>query len=169
MYHDVVLWMLKRDMLVTLHLRIRIVATRDLKLRVKAKRENAKAYRARYGIPRPAVFSRRDTMKGSSNPSFFLHAKPALVLGGRLPSAESIRSEISELDFNFGEGADLQVQSEESDISELDDSNSGWDEEEDHTSSTMIDEPGKATPMQRRWLTAMSDGKDPHIAKRFEQ
>ncbi|KAF5326984.1 hypothetical protein D9619_004812 [Psilocybe cf. subviscida] len=169
MYHDVVLWMLKRDMLVTLHLRIRIVATRDLKLRVKANRENAKAHRARYGPPRPAVFSRRDTLKGSSNPSFFHNAKPALVLGGRLPSAESIRSEISELDFNFGEGADLQVQSEESDISEPDDSNSGWDEEENHTTSTMIDEPGKATPMQRRWLTAMSDGKDPHLAKRFEQ
>jgi hypothetical protein len=61
------------------------------------------------------------------------------------------------------------VQTDESEASEPDDSNSGWDDEEDHTTSTMIDEPGKATPMQRRWLTAMSDGKDPHIAKRFEQ
>lgn len=116
-------------------------------------------------------------MKSSTNPpSFFLHAKPALVHGGRLPSAESIRSEISELDFNFGEGVGLQVQDDDDDdeneedgAEEAEGGNSGWDDEEDHATSTMIDEPGKATPMQRRWLTAMSDGKDAHIAKRFEQ
>lgn len=46
MYHDVVVWMLKRDMLVTLHVRVRIVATRDLKMKVFEARERARARRA---------------------------------------------------------------------------------------------------------------------------
>ena len=33
--------MLKRDVLITLHLRIRVVATRELKLRVRIEREKA--------------------------------------------------------------------------------------------------------------------------------
>lgn len=39
----------------------------------------------------------------------------------------------------------------------------------DHFAASMINDPGRATPKQRRWLTAMSDDVDPRIAKRFEQ
>lgn len=45
---------------------------------------------------------------------------------------------------------------------------SGSDEEESFEGS-MINDPGRATPRQRRWLTAMSEGQELHIAKRFEQ
>ncbi|KIY73207.1 hypothetical protein CYLTODRAFT_342484 [Cylindrobasidium torrendii FP15055 ss-10] len=37
LYHDVVVWMLKHELLVTLHLRVRVVATGELKQRVKNK------------------------------------------------------------------------------------------------------------------------------------
>lgn len=37
LYHDVVVWMLKRELLVTLHLRVRVVATGELKQRVKTR------------------------------------------------------------------------------------------------------------------------------------
>ncbi|KAG2018149.1 hypothetical protein CC2G_007599 [Coprinopsis cinerea AmutBmut pab1-1] len=39
MYHDVVLWMLKRELLITLHLRIRIVVTPEIKQRVWRRRQ----------------------------------------------------------------------------------------------------------------------------------
>ncbi|KAJ2935459.1 hypothetical protein H1R20_g1635, partial [Candolleomyces eurysporus] len=39
----------------------------------------------------------------------------------------------------------------------------------DRFAPSMINDPGRATPRERRWLTAMSDGQEPGIAKRFEQ
>ena len=33
----------------------------------------------------------------------------------------------------------------------------------------MIDNPGQATALQRRWLEAMSEGKDARVRRRFEQ
>jgi len=35
--------------------------------------------------------------------------------------------------------------------------------------ASIISDPARATPLERRWLAAMSDGKDPEIATRFEQ
>ncbi|KAF9565186.1 hypothetical protein CPC08DRAFT_704721 [Agrocybe pediades] len=165
MFHDVVLWMLKRDLLVTLHLRIRIVATSELKRRVQEQRELKKA-QAMSGIggsrPRPDI-------KSSRNPSFLLGSHPQMV-GQRFRSNDSEKSEISELNFDIV-STTLHIDegsASDSSNSEFDEGDSGWDTTEDHTYPSIIDDPGKATPMQRRWLTAMSDGKDPVIAKRFE-
>ncbi|THH00235.1 hypothetical protein EW026_g2293 [Hermanssonia centrifuga] len=47
MYHDVIIWLLKKDLLVTLHLRVRVFATAEIKERVKVKRELAIARRGR--------------------------------------------------------------------------------------------------------------------------
>jgi nitrogen permease regulator 3-like protein len=42
------------------------------------------------------------------------------------------------------------------------------DEDDDNGTSTLTD-PGRATPLQRRWLQAMSEGKDELVARRFDQ
>ncbi|KAJ4475492.1 nitrogen permease regulator of amino acid transport activity 3-domain-containing protein [Lentinula aciculospora] len=47
LYHHVVSWMLKRDLIIVLHLRIRIVATPAVKALVKAQRDNANARRSK--------------------------------------------------------------------------------------------------------------------------
>ncbi|KAI0767975.1 nitrogen permease regulator of amino acid transport activity 3-domain-containing protein [Irpex lacteus] len=47
LYHEVVLWMLKRDLLITLHLRIRVFATPVLKEKVRMRRELALARHGR--------------------------------------------------------------------------------------------------------------------------
>ena len=39
LYHEVIIWMLKRDLLITLHLRVRVFATPALKERVRIRRE----------------------------------------------------------------------------------------------------------------------------------
>ena len=178
MYHDVILWMLKRNIIVTLHLRIRLVATSDLKARVKDER-NRKMKRN---------FSRRDHRSNlrstslddsavnveelspntlSKNATFFVSPKA----GRRFArSRDSDRSDISALDFRGADEAEEdKLESEVYSNSEPDEEDSGWDTTEDHVGPSMIDDPGKATPMQRRWLSAMSEGKAFAIARRFEK
>ncbi|KAJ3516543.1 hypothetical protein NLJ89_g1047 [Agrocybe chaxingu] len=175
MYHDVVQWMLKRDMLITLHLRIRVVATRELKLRVKSERDLKLSRQYGKGhLSRSRLKSSRSTDHEDGQPS--TRARGSRIFPGNSPTApltfsrrvssnESGRSDISEL--NFPE--DSVLAEEESDSnSEVDEEDSGWDTTEDHMWPGIINDPGKATPMQRRWLSAMSDGKESDIARRFE-
>lgn len=174
MYHDVVLWMLKRDMLITLHLRIRIVATLELKRRVKEQRESKMTRKSGKISPVGRIHSDSDEDAYSSNDlntttSLFPARKP-LQFSRRISSNESGRSEISELNFQEEDIIDrLDIPNDSvSSNSEPDEDDSGWDTTEDHLGPSMINDPGKATPMQRRWLSAMSDGIEPAIAKRFE-
>lgn len=177
MYHDAILWMLKRDMIVALHLRVRLVATSDLKARVKDERNR-----------KMRNFSRRDRRSNlrstsqddsnvnaaelspnthSKNATFFLSPKTARRFDR---SKDSDRSGISALDFRGADETEEDIPESEVDSnSELDEEDSGWDTTEDHVGPSMIDDPGKATPMQRRWLSAMSEGKAFAIASRFEK
>jgi len=52
---------------------------------------------------------------------------------------------------------------------EEEDEHMHWDNRENYLLPTMIHDPGRATPLQRRWLSAMSEGKDASVARRFEQ
>lgn len=189
MYHDVVLWMLKRNMLITLHLRIRIVVTQDLKFRVKNERESYMTQRSALGQTpsshnssshkgkTPILDTDKSSLSTSGSakyPTFFFSPKTAHQISRRVSSIDSEKSGISELDFDAAEQQQLQqprhqVILSDSSNSEIDEDDSGWDTTEDHLWSSVITDPGKATPMQRRWLSAMSEGKDPVIAKRFEQ
>ncbi|KAF9485215.1 hypothetical protein BDN70DRAFT_796462 [Pholiota conissans] len=174
-YLDVVHWMLKRNMLITLHLRIRIIATHDLKTRVKNERELYMAQRSGIGGKTPRSHHERSESEwdesekspagSAQQASFFLSPKEARRFARRISSNESGKSEISELDFIGAEAKQAMGYHN----SEVDESDTGWDTMEDHLWPSVINDPGKATPMQRRWLAAMSDGKDPVIAKRFEQ
>jgi hypothetical protein len=174
MYHDVILWMLKRDMVVALHLRVRLVATSDLKARVKDERNRKMRYFARRGHPRST--SQDDSTVNakelspntlSKNSTFFLSPKTARRFAR---SKDSDRSGISALDFRGAdETEEDRPESEVDSNSEPDEEDSGWDTTEDHVGPSMIDDPGKATPMQRRWLCAMSEGKAFAIARRFEK
>lgn len=180
-YYDIVVWMLKRNMLITLHLRIRIVVTQELKARVKNERDALMSQKSVLGQPYNAKSPSEiegeklsiSTAGSAKYPSFLFSPKTAHKFARRISSNDSDKSAISELDFYAGE---LQLQQQQrlnilsdSSNSEVDEDDSGWDTTEDHVWPGVITDPGKATPMQRRWLSAMSDGKDPVIAKRFEQ
>lgn len=185
LYHEVVLWMLKRDMLVTLHLRIRVVATRELKLRVRLQREHSLAKKAKRESRKGRAGSLSDStsrdlnmFKSNSTRSGIswlpLSPKTARRYARREISSDSGRSEISELiidedDTDNHHTFGFEQASDESEAnSEADEEDSGWDTSEDSTWPTMIDDPGRATPLQRRWLAAMSEGKESHIARRFQ-
>lgn len=181
MYHDVVLWMLKRDMLITLHLRIRVVATRRLKIRVRNERERALARRA--GELKDRQYSRlRQELEATEDDYDFDLTLPTaaawLALSPRSSRRQSRRQsnesgQHGQIDIETMDGLESgdnnEKRSTDEEVSdELDDIGSGWDTAEDHLRPSMISDPGRATPLQRRWLLAMSDGKEAHIAKRFQ-
>lgn len=153
-YQNVISWMLKRDLLVTLHLRVRIVATKELKLRVKHRIEKARAKKANKG--RSKLFQEVDTDYSSSGMTWLsLSPKAAHAYSRRHTSTESERSR-AEVD----DQEELEEEEQEWD--------SGWDTNDDDLTSSIIKDPSRATPLQRQWLSAMSEGKDALIAKRFD-
>jgi nitrogen permease regulator 3 len=173
--------MLKRDMIVALHLRVRLVATSDLKARVKDERVRKMRNFARRDHRSNHRSNPRSTSQDGStvnveelspntlskNATFFLSPKTARRFAR---SKDSDRSGISALDFRGADETEEDTPESEVDSnSEPDEDDSGWDTTEDHVGPSMIDDPGKATPMQRRWLSAMSEGKAFAIARKFEK
>ena len=93
-----------------------------------------------------------------------LSSKTARRHSRRLPSTESDRDKTSEIHFDedFEYGDDVELDERDSD-------DVGWGGKEDTLWPSMISDPGRATPLQRKWLSAMSEDKDEYIASRFEQ
>ena len=177
--------MLKRDMLITLHLRIRVVATREIKERVRiARDQHLKDKALKRGRSRNNSFYQgQEAGSGDANELhnsiawLSLSPKSARKYSRRKQSADSRLSRLSELiipeDFDEDLDPDLEEEDEEEDEEdeeedEEDDDSKHSSEDEDIT-ATMINDPGRATPLERRWLAAMSLGKDPHNARRFDQ
>lgn len=179
MYHDVVLWMMKKDLLVALHLRVRIVATREVKVRVREMRERWIRRRKRRGMV---------AVRAEERPFGEAEAAYGVYYDFRDGPRNGVRrhdqtrgSRVVWEDLNNEKdgykGTDLEDEEEEEDTDENEeaDQDSGWDtslEEGDNNindlSACIISDPGKATPLERRWLVAMSVGKDPEIVRRFE-
>ncbi|KAH7884614.1 nitrogen permease regulator of amino acid transport activity 3-domain-containing protein [Phlebopus sp. FC_14] len=174
LYHEVVLWMLKRDLLYTLHLHLRIVATSELKSRVRQSHER-KLERSSSRQPRGRRRSSHlssDQQSAGDGPKkpgssgiawLSLSPKTARRYSRRMPSADSELSRRSELSGTHMDNGEDEAITEDSD-----EENVGWGSAEDTLEPTMINDPGTASPLERRWLAAMSEGKDEHIARRFE-
>ena len=167
LFHDVVFWMLKHDLLYNLHLHVRIVATSELKIRVREAHErrlerlSGRQLRGR----RPSKLLEPESLidRRSGNPGvpwLPLSPKSARRYTRRVSSVESELNSVV-----VGSYADMN----DEDVSEeSDEDNVGWGTAEDTVSPSMIGDPGTASPLERKWLAAMSEGKDEHIAKRFE-
>ncbi|KAG7440351.1 uncharacterized protein BT62DRAFT_938166 [Guyanagaster necrorhizus] len=157
-YQSVISWMLQRDLLVTLHLRVRIVATKELKLRVKHRIENARAKKANRSLSKLSQEADTDSSSPIAPGMMWLSLSPkaAHAYSRRRLSPESERGQVE---------ADDPEELEEEQEQEWD---SGWDANDDDLTSSIIKDPSRATPLQRQWLSAMSEGKDAHIAKRFD-
>jgi nitrogen permease regulator 3-like protein len=173
LYHDVVLWMLKRDLLITLHLRIRVVATADLKARVRIARDMKRAsngrtrsnnQRSSFTVGSDPYGHDMDT-DGTLEPMgginwLSLSPKSARRQTRRLPSVDSGNSDIV-----IGDDWD----EDEKEADDSDEADIGWGSKEDTLWPSMINNPGRATPLQRKWLSSMSKDKEEHIASRFDQ
>ena len=251
LFHSVVAWMLKRDLLVTLHLHVRVVASVEVKKRCRGdmERERAERVNKRSGkntrFQPPARHARgqtdgsgsratrsrgptlaedviiedeggpdeetpygleEETGDGSGDPDpegspnwFSLSPREARRRTRRLPSTSSTRAMSGEYDGPYmsrrrstgldhvgnaprgrsrivedvisedpfyESGGEYDGEDDEEDDCEGDDV--GDEDEDDENVPSIIPDPGRATPKERRWLTKMSEGKTSWIAKRFE-
>ncbi|KAI5118724.1 hypothetical protein M0805_004522 [Coniferiporia weirii] len=234
LYQDVVVWLLRRGLLVTLHLHVRIVATPAVKERVRRRRERAarRRFERRLG-PATVERGRRDGRAGSVGAGVGGAAPPrelrelygrdrlraeSFVSRSRAPARRfSSRSTVGVTEsgiarsFRYREGfaegggpglpdteenlergrggyrapyndrngdnsreRDGVFEVDDDDEVGLDDDDDdlddAWDEgrTDDNQLPSIIPEPGQATPLQRRWIEAMSEGKDEEVARRFQ-
>lgn len=169
LYHEVVLWMLKRDLLITLHLHIRVVTTAELKLRVrqvherKLERRLSNNHRGRRRSSRKDDHDVHEHLRAGMS-WFSMSPKVARRYSRRLGSVDSRHSRTSEV-------SDSLLLDDTEDVFESEDEseeeNVGWGSPEDTLEPSIISDPGTASPLERKWLTAMSEGKEEYIAKRF--
>ncbi|GBE88319.1 predicted protein [Sparassis crispa] len=182
LYHDVVVWLLKRDLLLTLHLRIRIVATEALKERVRMEWELARARREREKLAKerePHVEQGELAKVPESSPVanwFSLSPRSARRVSRRLSGTASASAKEEQSRSLRREAAREEKRTREEDEDEFVSSGTEdlkWEDwfhgEGRNPHASMIYDPARATPLERRWLAAMSDGKDTDIARRFEQ
>jgi hypothetical protein len=180
MFHEVVRWMLQRDLLVTLHLRVRIVVPAPVKARVRHRREELRENRWRTGLD-DAFRTRRhrerttggEQIEGDfelfdEHPWFTRHGP------GSHPSGTSVREVIEPPILEEGIELDEEIDDEEAEsvgeaeaASRREEEEDG--EEDDDNETSILADPGRATAVQRRWLQAMSEGKDELVARRFDQ
>jgi len=172
-FQDVIIWLLKRDLLITLHLRVRVVVPPDLKIRVRLRRERALAQKNAMLCTEDGRGSRaHDELDPRELGG--LTAFPNLGLPWLTQQVNdfsgSNRTGLLIVDEDEDEKSDDDYDDEDGQESEESDmSGSTWDAEDDQGSLSIISDPARATPLQRRWLSTMSEGKDPYIAKQFEQ
>lgn len=247
--------MLKRDLLVTLHLHVRVVATVEVKKKCRGDMERERVERlnkrpgkntrfqppARHTREKDSSGSRGTRSRGATlaeeviiedegghdgetphepeeeggdgggdpdpegSPNWFsLSPREARRRTRRLPSTSSTRAMsgeydgpymsrrrssarehlgdasrgrsrivedvISENPFYESGGEEEEEEEEEDDYEgdDIEDEEEDSEDEDDESVPSIIPDPGRATPKERRWLTKMSEGKSSWIAKRFE-
>ena len=205
LYLDVVLWMLKRDLLIRLHLRIRVIATEELKKRVRQSweqhiaRKRSRSRTRRDGHRRGSVGGRDGGNAGekvspdfevasdSSPVEYWVSLSPKSARKRARHRAEGYDEREAEGRDKDEDGADDGDEDEGHRDREKHDAEDGdeevlssstdeakWaeyykDGTENDNIPSMIGDPARATPLERRWLAGMSEGKDPHIVRRLER
>lgn len=186
--------MLRRALLVVLHLHIRIVATGELKERVRAAWEARRARRRRgRGGGRDRVGDNDGSHDGEgerkegfsvetaedSSPINWLsmspksarrHTRQLSADRHKSHSRSASRSRNREGSEKPPGGVAGGAYEDEERLSEDDSQEEDiYEGEENNDYPSMITEPARATPLQRRWIAAMSDGKPEGVRRQFER
>ena len=209
LYLDVVLWMLKRDLLIRLHLRIRIIATEELKKHVRQSweqhiaRKRSRPQTHSNSRRRGSVGCRHDRKHGEdtdekAGPDFETASdlSPVKYWVSLSPKSARKRARQKADGYKEREAEEHDKDEDEDECDNEDEGHHGREKHEDEdaeeefwSSSTdeakwaeyykdraendnipsMIGDPARATPLERRWLAGMSEGKDAHIVRRFER
>ncbi len=181
MFYDVIRWMLQRDLLVTLHLRVRIVVPAALKARVRRRweelRENGwqteeeDAFRDRGHKARADSGGSDGDFGLFDAPTWFTRRGPGLQHNGT-NIGEVIEPPILEEGIQLDEEIEeeeVEAAPEEAEAAHRMEDNDEMEEDCEDTETSILADPGRATSVQRRWLQAMSEGKDEHVTRRFDQ
>jgi len=181
MFHEVVRWMLQRDLLVTLHLRVCIVVPASLKAGIRHRREELRENRWHTGVD-DAFRTRQHrtrTDNGGSEGDFGLFDEPPWYTRrgpGTQHTGTSVRELIEppileegiELDEEIDGEEEEEESAESAEVASCREEEEEDDEDDDNETSILAD-PARATAVQRRWLQAMSEGKDELVTRRFDQ
>lgn len=232
LYQNVIIWLLKRDLLVMLHMRFRLIATPPLKQLVAAKRretrtarDHQRAYQQQMMGGRrrkssaeshsrsPSVSRSRSLLRSAAllehdeeavedesgdDAPFSPISQSSIHISQEMTRRKSFRSPPSVDDYDpLGSRVELMTEHRLrhrrfSDTSSLmsrvgnrrlwnrildgqrdgdgfeSESESDPDDPDDLEASSLISNPERATPKERRWLRGMAIGKNPVVAKRFE-
>ncbi|KAI0326950.1 hypothetical protein GY45DRAFT_51272 [Cubamyces sp. BRFM 1775] len=197
LYLDVVLWMLKRDLLIRLHLRIRIIATEQLKKRVRQKWEEKRQRRRSRSRARNITGDRTrtrsesydgdrrsdaggeagqtlETVTESSPVEYWVSFSPKTARKqARRMSSEQMPSKSPEVLDHDETREDEKFDDHEEELSSSSADEAKWEEYYrsggNDSIPSMISSPARANRLERDWLMAMSEGKDPHIAALFRR
>ncbi|KDQ18776.1 hypothetical protein BOTBODRAFT_170785 [Botryobasidium botryosum FD-172 SS1] len=162
LFFDVLIWLLKRDLLVMLHVHVRIVATADIKRRVRdaRKREEEDARRRRTSRrPRRSDvglnidFGGVSRSRRLSSPSSA--EKPAFFSKSRSPRRRS---------FGAVDMEEIEIAEKESELNRP-----SWSKEDEDLTPSLIPDPARATALERRWMDTMAVDKEPSVSRRFKK
>ena len=180
MFYDVIRWMLQRDLLVTLHLRVRIVVPAALKARVRRRREELRengwqteeedAFRDRGHKARADSGGSDGDFGLFDAPTWFTRRGPGSQHNGA-NIGEVIEPPILEEGITLDEEIEEEAEDAPAEVEaarRMED-NDEMEEDSEDTETSILADPGRATSVQRRWLQAMSEGKDEHVTRRFDQ
>ena len=165
-YQQILIWMLKNDVLNMLHVRIRIVVGEDVKrqvyeetlAKVEAK-EDQEREKKRVQEGRRSRSRRRGSSSGTEGMEV---AFVAPTDGSYEPSSPELVRPIRQWNSSA-----LESGSSDSDEEDEDDDEEDLILDSDFAPS-IIHEPGRTTPLERKWLEHMAVGKEPFIVQRFE-
>ncbi|KAG8859521.1 hypothetical protein FRB96_004405 [Tulasnella sp. 330] len=185
-YTEVLIWMLRRDLLVMLHVRVRIVATAEIKEKVwLGRRREEKERRRKLRLERGSAGDHRDgSGSGSTSGSEDTDEQDAYRStrnGSESPDVDKVMSSPEASVYQYrrhrrqtssghshlrhasveDDGSDAVEEEEEIDFSD-------WDGE-DSLEPSVITKPSRATRMERKWLEAMMEGKSESACQKFER
>ncbi|KAG8703990.1 hypothetical protein FRC11_010301, partial [Ceratobasidium sp. 423] len=190
-YLEVLIWLLRHGLLEKLHIRVRIVATAEIRSATRAalarERENA-----RLGREVAQVVGQRETRRrrrrrskasdevevyfASAPGDMFEPSSPGLVRrhgshGHRRQSHSVSMSEdaLEEEDEDWVEEEDEEEEGVHGDGVGIVDALLEEDSSIAGSGSVIIAEPAEATQLEMRWMEAMIEGKDPGISQRFHR
>ncbi|KAF8525938.1 nitrogen permease regulator of amino acid transport activity 3-domain-containing protein [Hysterangium stoloniferum] len=175
-YKNVIIWLLKRDLLVMMHMRFRLIATPTLKKLValhrqasREAREHRRVYQNERGRRRKSSAEYYD-MSVSQNRSIVRSASVLLEDDEQAVEDDSEDEPLVPLSTNSStyRNRDASSQLTRDDLDHDSVSESDPDDSSDLEVSSLISNPERATPKESRWLKGMTFGKNPAVAKRFE-
>ncbi|KAG9001771.1 hypothetical protein FRB94_000647 [Tulasnella sp. JGI-2019a] len=186
-YTDVLIWMLQRDLLVMLHVRIRIVATAGIKEKVRRDRrreEKERRRKLRMEAGRDDD-DNDDASSGSENSTCDEGEEKSTRYGSESPELDKASASASSPEASLhnrrrrrrssanlrqkhmwpDDGDDLDDAVEEEEEFDYYSDEYG----EDSLEPTLICRPSRATRLERKWLEAMMEGKSESACHMFER
>lgn len=181
LYEDVIAWLLKHDLLISLHLYIRIVIPYPIKLRFSDRRTTElkkKKKRGYYAFDEENLPENSPENKGVADASpvdNWLSMSPKTARKQTHQRSQPSSTHTPELDDELLQQEKDDIPEDRFDVEEEEQRDpdevlfDAFDDNCGDIRPELIIEPSRATALQNAWLAEMSRDKDPNIVKLFQK